>query len=108
MPKSGKPSVAVNRTLRELGQNLKTARLRRRLQAATVAERAFISRQTLTKVEKGDPGVAMGIYASVMLALGSLDQLKDVAAPALDAVGLQLEEQQLPKRVRYKRTRSAP
>jgi hypothetical protein len=67
---------------------------------AVLAERAFTSRQTLQKVEAGDPAVAMGIYASVLQALGLLDKLAEVAGPAQDAVGLALSEEALPQRVR--------
>jgi len=90
--------------MRTLGRNLRTARLRRRLQTATVAERAFISRETLRKIERGDPGVSMGNYAAVMLALGALDGLAAIADPGTDEVGRLLEEQRLPKRIRYPRT----
>lgn len=98
------PSVATARALRALGNNLRTARLRRRLQTATVAERAFISRETLRKIERGDPGVSMGNYAAVMLALGALDGLAAIADPGTDAVGLRLEEERLPRRIRYARS----
>ena len=43
-----------------------------------MAERAFISRSTLVRVEKGDPGVSMGIYASVLFVLGRADRLGDI------------------------------
>ncbi|MCR9074208.1 MAG: helix-turn-helix domain-containing protein [Alphaproteobacteria bacterium] len=98
------PSVATARALRTLGNNLRTARLRRRLQTATVAERAFLSRETLRKIERGDPGVSMGNYAAVMLALGALDGLSAIADPGTDAVGLRLEEERLPRRIRYTRS----
>ncbi len=61
MPPRYTPSVATGRAMRTLGQNLRIARLRRRLQTATVAERAFISRETLRKIERGDPGVSMSL-----------------------------------------------
>ena len=56
-----------------------------------MAERAFISRSTLVRVEKGDPGVSMGIYASVLFVLGMADRLVDLADVAHDPVGLSLE-----------------
>ncbi len=67
---------------------------------AVMAERAFISRQTLTRVERGDAGVSMGIYASVMFALGMVDRIGDLVDPAADRLGAMLEDEQLPKRVR--------
>jgi hypothetical protein len=62
---------------------------------------------TLLKVEKGDPGVAMGTYATVLFVLGLLERLADVADPAQDKTGLQLEEEHLPLRIRTRRPISA-
>jgi transcriptional regulator with XRE-family HTH domain len=66
-----------------------------------VAERAFVSRGTLARVEKGDPSVSFGIYASVMQALGLIGSLGNLLAD--DPVGEGLEEERLPKRVRLRR-----
>ena len=73
---------------------------------AVMAERAFISRTTLARVEKGDPGVSMGIYASVLFVLGMADRLGDLADAARDRVGLSLEEERLPRRIRTPRPAS--
>lgn len=56
--------------LEEMGENIKLARLRRKLTAEQVAERAGISRSTLWQVEKGVPGTSFGIYAQVLFVLG--------------------------------------
>ncbi len=58
------------RALEQVGEQFKLARLRRKLSADQVAERANISRYTLWNIEKGDPGVAMGNYYQVLIALG--------------------------------------
>ena len=71
-----------------------------------MAERAFISRSTLVRVEKGDPGVSMGIYASVLFVLGMADRLGDVMDAARDPVGLSLDEERLPRRIRAVRPTS--
>jgi hypothetical protein len=55
---------------------------------------------TLRKVERGDPGVSLGIYATVMFVLGLAPRIADLADSRADDVGLQLEEERLPKRVR--------
>ena len=68
--------------LETMGEQIKLARLRRRLSSELVAERAGISRSSLWKVEKGDPSVAMGIYAAVLHALNNLD--KDLLLVAKD------------------------
>jgi hypothetical protein len=67
-----------------------------------------MSRTTLIKVEKGDPGVALGNYASVLFVLGLADRIAALADPRSDAVGLELEEERLPKRVRWQRKPRMP
>lgn len=95
--------LSVERALAKLGGDVKSARIRRRLTAAMVAERAFVTRATLAKVEKGDPAVSLGIYATVLFVLGFADRLATLADVRTDDVGLQLEEERLPKRVRPRR-----
>lgn len=84
----------------KLGLDLSTARRRRGISTTLMAERAFISRDTLVRVEKGDPGVSLGIYASVLFVLGMGDRIGDLADSAHDKMGRMLEEEQLPKRIR--------
>ena len=77
--------------LETMGEQIKLARLRRRLSTELVAERAGISRATLWKVEKGDPSVAMGAYAAVLHALNHLDE--DLLLVAKDdELGRQLQD----------------
>jgi transcriptional regulator with XRE-family HTH domain len=95
--------VPVARALRKLGHDIRDARRRRRIPVAILAERASISRTTLNKAEKGDPGVSLGTYATILFALGMVDRLADVADPRHDAVGRELEEENLPKRIRLPR-----
>ena len=57
----------------QMGEQIKMARLRRRLTSELVAERAGISRATLCNIEKGSPSVAIGSYAAVLHALGGMD-----------------------------------
>ncbi len=68
-----------------------------------MADRAFISRTTLVKLEKGDPGVAMGTYAAVLFVLGMIDRLRELAEARSDETGLALEEARLPKRISIRR-----
>lgn len=91
--------IPVKNALRKLGSDIRDARLRRRIPVAVMAQRAFISRTTLVKLEKGDPGVAMGTYASVLFALGMIDKLRELASAKSDEIGLALEEERLPKRI---------
>lgn len=74
-----------------MGEQIKLARLRRSLSAELVAERAGISRASLWKVEKGEPSVAIGIYAAVLHALNHLD--RDFLLVAKDdEMGRQLQD----------------
>lgn len=85
--------------LAKMGEQIKLARLRRNLPAELVAERADISRSTLWKVEKGDPSVAIGIYAAALHALGNMDT--DLLLVARDDVlGRTLQDLNLPIRKR--------
>src|ERR1017187_4265624 len=95
--------IPVSRALRKLGHDIRDARRRRRIPVAILAERASISRMTLNKVEKGDPGVSLGSYVTVLFVLGMVDRLADVADPRHDSVGRELEEENLPKRIRLPR-----
>ncbi len=100
-PKKGKGlPLPVLRVLRRLGRDVRGARLRRRISTTIMAERASVSRTTLNKVEKGDPGVSLGIYATVLFVLGLSDKLGDLADIRSDTVGLELVEENLPQRIR--------
>ncbi len=79
--------------LKELGQNIKLARLRRKFGTEQVSERANISRATLWHVEKGSPSVAMGTYCQVLFVLGLDKDLLKVAAD--DALGRKLQDADL-------------
>ena len=85
--------------LEQMGEQIKFARLRRRLSAELVAERAGISRATLWNVEKGSPSVAIGIYAAVLHALGNMDSDFLLVAKD-DEFGRTLQDLELPVRRR--------
>ncbi|QSN62346.1 helix-turn-helix domain-containing protein [Caballeronia sp. M1242] len=104
MPTPHAPPATVRRALRKLGADIHDARRRRRLTMAVVAERAFTSRATLQRVEAGDAGVSIGIYAAVLQALGLLDGLTQVADASRDTVGQSLATAALPQRVRLPRS----
>lgn len=90
--------------LEQMGLQIKYARLRRKISAEIVAERARISRATLCAIEKGSPSVAMGCYAAVLHALNYMD--KDLLLVAKDdELGRKLQDLDLhvQKRVRKKR-----
>lgn len=80
----------VSRLLQGFGGNLKLARLRRKYSAETVAQRAGITRRTLSKVEQGDPTVAFGAFARVMQVLRLEDDLTKLAVD--DVLGRKLQD----------------
>lgn len=87
---------ATARQLEALGERLRLARLRRQFSAATVAERAGITRSTLYRAEKGDAGVALGTYMSVLRVLGLHGDIDAVARD--DDLGRKLQDLELPER----------
>ena len=70
---------------------------------SVLAERAFTSRATLQRIEAGDPGVGIGIYAAVLQALGLLEDMTWVAHVSRDTVGQALAAAALPRRARLSR-----
>ena len=78
------------RMMRELGENFRLARLRRDLSSEQVAERAGISRNTLIKIERGDEGVAIGMYFRVLIVLRLEEDLINVAKD--DVLGRKLQD----------------
>ena len=97
--RGGTVSPKTAEILEQMGEQIKLARLRRRLSAELVAERAGISRATLWNVEKGSPSVAIGIYAAVLHALGNMDSDFLLVAKD-DELGRTLQDLELPVRRR--------
>ncbi len=92
----------VTEALAKFGTALKNLRARRRMPMAYAAARASISRSTLYKVERGDPGVGLGIYAAVLHGYGMLERLESVVDARWDRAGLAMEESRLPRRIRVR------
>jgi hypothetical protein len=64
------------------------------------AERASISRTTLSKLERGDEGVSLGAYAKVLFVLGMIQRLAELVDPKFNELGMELELENLPRRIR--------
>lgn len=79
--------------LQRMGENIKLARLRRKLSTLQVAERAGITRTTLWNIEKGSPQVAMGSYCQVLFVLGMAEDLLKLAVD--DELGRRLQDAEL-------------
>jgi transcriptional regulator with XRE-family HTH domain len=83
----------LTKILEEMGENIKLARLRRKLTTEQIAERAGISRSTLWQVEKGLPSVSLGTYAQVLFVLGLEKDLQLIAKD--DVLGRKLQDAEL-------------
>ena len=101
--KTTAPLPAVERILGELGENIRLARLRRRLSATLVAERAGMSRPTLRAVERGEPSATLGAVANVLHCLGVEKDLALVARD--DELGRKLSDLALDSKTRAPRRR---
>ena len=84
--------------LEVMGSNIRLARLRRNISASLQAERAGISRPTLTMIEKGSPSVSLGNYTQVLVSLGLEKDLLKVAAD--DELGRKLQDLNITQRQR--------
>ncbi len=93
----------IDKSLQQLGHNIRMARIRRRIMQSLVAERAGISVKTLQRIEAGDPGVSIRAVDAVLFALGFGTPLAGLCPPALDETGLLLEEERMPSRVRRRK-----
>ncbi len=92
--------LSIRSGLKKLGNDLKKARLRRRLKMAVVADRAGISLETLAKIQKGNSGVSIGNYAAVIFAIGLGTKWMGLADIENDTVGQMLDEERIPMRAR--------
>ena len=92
-PKSGT-------ALERLGHDLRSARLSRRVAVADLAARAGTSPSTIARLERGDPGVAVGTLADVLVSLGLIEKLADLVDIRKDDLGLALTSERLPQRGR--------
>lgn len=82
--------LKAHKNLSVLGENIKLARLRRRLSMQQVSERAGISRSTLVKIENGNDGVSIGSYFQVLSVLRLEDDLLLVARD--DVMGRKIQD----------------
>jgi len=81
LPQSGRDGLA------QLGRDLSLARRRRRIPVRRMAERMRVSPTTVTRLERGDPGVSMGVLMTALWLFGMQNRLATLVAPESDAVG---------------------
>lgn len=112
MPKSSAhhdflPQQAVA-ALERLGDALSIARLRRKQSLRAWAARLKVSVATVQRMEAGDPGVSMGVYAAALWVIGRADELPALADPATDRGALELDIASFRQRVSERRAGTNP
>lgn len=93
-------SPKARMALESLGNDVRGARLRRGIAVADLAVRAGTSPSTIARLEKGDPGVGIGVLAGILVVLGLVERLADLIDIRKDDLGLALASEQLPRRGR--------
>jgi transcriptional regulator with XRE-family HTH domain len=102
--KGGVVHRQVENVLSKVGMDISYARRVRRISADDFAKRVGISRATLHRLEKGDPGISLNTLAMALQALGRLETLRDIVDPAKDDVAIMQMRAQAPKRIGKPRT----
>lgn len=92
--------IIASRIAGQIGRDIETARLKRHWTRAVLARRAMMSEQTLAKIISGDTGVSLGRLIQLLAVLGADKRMENIIAPENDPVGMMLDEQRLPKRIR--------
>ena len=89
---------AVSAALAAFGENLAIARIRRRESQRAWSRRLGVSVPTLIRMEQGDPGVGMGIYATALWLIGKAHSLPATADPKTDSTALEMDVREATKR----------
>jgi len=92
--------LELQNLLRILGERIRIARKRRRITMQQMASRMFVTRKTLSRLERGESGVTLAVLASALWVLGMESELQKIMQPEKDEIGIFHERQRLPKRIR--------
>lgn len=92
--------------LTQLGENIKLARLRRKLSSRSLAERSGIAVSTLVNIEAGSPSVSLGNYLQVLTVLRLDEDLLLIADK--DPIGRQLQDAELMVKKRAPKKKDRP
>ncbi len=96
--------LPVKRAVMKFGRDLSLARRRRRFSQESLAQRIGISVSSLRRLEKGDPTLSWGTIARAMYVLGEIEKLNQLLDTATDDIGLVLMDEQLPRRIRSRKS----
>lgn len=102
--KHGLP-LSLRRKIAKVGQQIKLARKRRGLTMKEMADRMFVTRKTLYRLEVGDPGVSFAVLASAMLTLGLENDLDHLANPDTDTTGNLMDKRNHERKQRIRPSR---
>lgn len=94
------PPYPVEQTLKRLGANLRTARIRRRLTIEDVAQKIGVGTRAVANAEKGKPSTGIAVYAALLWVFDLLSHLAEVADPVNDDEGQALALAREPLRAR--------
>jgi transcriptional regulator with XRE-family HTH domain len=95
-------ALPARQAIKVLGDHIQTARKRRGWTLEEMAGSMLVTRKTLSRLESGDPAVGLSILAAALHVLGIVEDLRNIAAPGNDTIGIFYEKQRLPQRVRKK------
>lgn len=95
----------VLKSLKQLGLNLRLARQRRNMTQATLAQNMFVTAKTVRRMESGDPGVSMGVYATALFVMGMENVLSKIASPEADSYANWQVRESAPQRIRNPKNR---
>jgi transcriptional regulator with XRE-family HTH domain len=96
--------LPVDRAIQKLGLDLSLARRRRHISQASLAERIGASLNTVKRMEKGDPRVPLHFVARTLHVFGDIERLSQLLDTGQDQIGLVLMDEQLPKRIRARKS----
>ncbi|MBT3255865.1 MAG: helix-turn-helix transcriptional regulator [Deltaproteobacteria bacterium] len=102
--KDGLP-LSLRQKMAKVGLNIKLARKRRGLTMQDMAERMFVTRKTLNRLESGDAGVSFGILAAALLTLGLENDLSHLAKPENDLTANIIDKQSYDQKKRIRPSR---
>ncbi len=96
------PPAAIEKALKNWGNNIYIARMRRGMRLQDLADRIGISRFLMSDIEKGKPSAAVSYYLSALWAMGLLETCSNIGDPDQDPEGKILERAHAPKRASKK------
>jgi transcriptional regulator with XRE-family HTH domain len=99
-PLSAAPPYEVTQAIKNLGQNLRTARIRREFTLEEVAEKIGTNRRVVADAEKGKPTTTIAVYAALLWAYDLLSPFEELASPIRDEEGIALSSRKQPTRAR--------